>query len=101
MNAVGKAVAILEVLALARTPLSIRETARLAGLAKATAYRILLVLEEERLATRHRSGYVLGERFQGWGGTRLSRAQPAVHGDAAAAVDPAGHWTADQALDAG
>lgn len=67
MNAIGKAVAILEVLAHAQAPLSVGETARRAGLPKATAYRVLTFLGEHRLAMRHRSGYVLGERVQEWG----------------------------------
>lgn len=67
MNAVGKAVAILEVLAHARAPLSVGETARRAGLPKPTTYRVLTFLGEHRLARRHQSGYVLGERVQEWG----------------------------------
>jgi DNA-binding IclR family transcriptional regulator len=66
LGAVGKAVAILDVLAYARVALSVGETARRAGLAKATAYRILTVLEEHGLALRNQSGYVLGGRLQQW-----------------------------------
>jgi DNA-binding IclR family transcriptional regulator len=50
-----------------RSGLSVGQTALHAGLAKATTYRILSILEEHEMARRAPSGYMLGERAGRWG----------------------------------
>jgi DNA-binding IclR family transcriptional regulator len=66
-SSIGKAIAVMEVLKQFRSGLSVGQTALHAGLAKATTYRILSILEVHQMARRGPSGYMLGERAGQWG----------------------------------
>ncbi len=62
-TSVGKALALLEALHDANRALGVTDLARIAGLPKSTAYRLLSILRERGLVERFGSGYCLGARL--------------------------------------
>jgi IclR family transcriptional regulator, KDG regulon repressor len=62
-TSVGKALALLEAFRDANRALGVTDLARIAGLPKSTAYRLLSILRERGLVERSGSGYCLGARL--------------------------------------
>src|SRR5262249_35388827 len=63
---VGKALAILDLVASSKKSVSLSDIVRRTGIAKATVHRHLMMLGVHAVVQRNREGYVLGPRSRNW-----------------------------------